>query len=1351
MTSASTNPRRKWLYVAAVAGLFLIAASFAAVWYLSSPSFNTWLRARVISTLEQATGGRVELGELNWKLSGLSIEARDLTIHGLESANDQPYVHVDRAFLQAKIMSVFRRQIGLRSFELDQPAVHIIVYPDGSTNQPAPKLARSNGATLQKIVDLQSDSAIVKDGRFVLNAHPVPVDFDASDVAVSLGYTPSTKSYDGTIHAGRIVTKLSGLRPIAAIADAEFTVSASSAQLKSLQVSSGGSRFEVSGSLHDFAQPAVAFTYRGALRLADVGAILRKAQLRGGLLKIDGNGAYEASSYHSSGKIAADGVEWKEPSFRIRKASVGADFNLDRDRLEIPRLSIRALGGVATGSAEVVDWLSPTGNRAAASSAKQRGAVHLRVAGMSLSAIATAASKKSLPLDRLKLAGITGGTISTSWTGPIDNAVTQLALAVSAPASAGADELPTTADLSGVYTARSQTLQISKLNVTTPATRIQASGMLGGRTSSLDVTASTANLGEWKPFFAAEGKPSQWPIDVRGQAAFNGSASGKLSAPSIAGHLRVADFDSILAPFSTGSGTQLPSAPSSAPQPSTARRMHWDSFTANLRYSPAALSLKQAVLRRGRAQVNFDFSADLDRGRFTDQSQFTAAVNIRNGDLADLQTLAGYDYPVTGTVQLSANVSGTQADPHGGGDLQITNAVVYGQSVSRLSSKISFAKGQLQLTDVQAAQNHAEVTGMVAYAPSSRTFRFNLRGTDFNLADVRGTFQEKFHPAGKMKFTADGSGTLEQPSIDADVSLTNVVLNGERVGDMNLQARTTGDTMKVFARADISDSELTVEGNIRLRENYPATLAVRLKHVDLDPLIRAYMKGRLTGHSHFEGKIDINGPLRDFRNVGVTGEVSQFYVPVENINIRNEGPIRFSLARQVLSLQQLHLVAEDTDLSATGTAELAENKRLDLAANGHVNLKIIQSLSPDYTSYGQLAMNVRVRGTIANPRLNGEVQISNGGISYIDLPNGLSDANGKLFFNNDRLQISQLTARTGGGTVNMTGYVTYARTLGFNIQAKANDIRLRYPPGVSAMADANVRLTGTLQNSLLSGDVTITRFGLNPRFDFAQYLARSRQPENVVNPKSPMNNVRLDLHVTSTPELQVQTSLAKLSGDVDMRLRGTALRPSALGRVVIVEGDIFFNGTKYHLERGDVTFTNPTRIQPIVDVEASTRVRDYDITLGFHGPTEKLSTTYRSDPPLATADIIALLAFGRTREESALQPVSNQNFTETASNAILGQALNATVSSRVQKLFGVSRIKIDPQVGGAENNPSTARVTIEQQVANNLTVTYITDLARSNQQVISVEYNVSRAVSLVAVRDQYGVVSFDVRIRQRKR
>jgi len=53
--------------------------------------------------------------------------------------------------------------------------------------------------------------------------------------------------------------------------------------------------------------------------------------------------------------------------------------------------------------------------------------------------------------------------------------------------------------------------------------------------------------------------------------------------------------------------------------------------------------------------------------------------------------------------------------------------------------------------------------------------------------------------------------------------------------------------------------------------------------------------------------------------------------------------------------------------------------------------------------------------------------------------------------------------------------------------------------------------------------------------------------------------------------------------------------------VEVLEGDVTFNGNKYKLERGDVTFANPARTQPIIDLQATTRVRDYDITVQFRG------------------------------------------------------------------------------------------------------------------------------------------------------
>ena len=50
-----------------------------------------------------------------------------------------------------------------------------------------------------------------------------------------------------------------------------------------------------------------------------------------------------------------------------------------------------------------------------------------------------------------------------------------------------------------------------------------------------------------------------------------------------------------------------------------------------------------------------------------------------------------------------------------------------------------------------------------------------------------------------------------------------------------------------------------------------------------------------------------------------------------------------------------------------------------------------------------------------------------------------------------------------------------------------------------------------------------------------------------------------------------------------------------------------------------------------------------------------------------------------------------------------------------------------------------------------MTLTFISNVAQSAQQIVQVEYNINRRLYVVAVRDQNGVVSFDIKYRQRRR
>jgi translocation and assembly module TamB len=134
--------------------------------------------------------------------------------------------------------------------------------------------------------------------------------------------------------------------------------------------------------------------------------------------------------------------------------------------------------------------------------------------------------------------------------------------------------------------------------------------------------------------------------------------------------------------------------------------------------------------------------------------------------------------------------------------------------------------------------------------------------------------------------------------------------------------------------------------------------------------------------------------------------------------------------------------------------------------------------------------------------------------------------------------------------------------------------------------------------------------------------------------------------------------------------------------------------------------------------------------------------------------VISLLAMGRAPDQTAgiasSQVVSNTNYVATGTNALLGQAIATPVSGRLQRFFGVSRLKIDPNLQNLDATPQ-ARITIEQNISKNITLTYITNLANVNQQVVRLEFDVNRNWSVVAVREENGLFGVDFLYKKRFR
>jgi len=148
------------------------------------------------------------------------------------------------------------------------------------------------------------------------------------------------------------------------------------------------------------------------------------------------------------------------------------------------------------------------------------------------------------------------------------------------------------------------------------------------------------------------------------------------------------------------------------------------------------------------------------------------------------------------------------------------------------------------------------------------------------------------------------------------------------------------------------------------------------------------------------------------------------------------------------------------------------------------------------------------------------------------------------------------------------------------------------------------------------------------------------------------------------------------------------------------------------------------------------------------GPVDNMKLSYTSDPPLQFEELVGLLASGKTPTSDptllANQPMqSPQTFQQMGESAIVGKALADPVSNRLQRVFGVSQLKIDPTFTSGSQLPQ-AQLTLQQQIANNLMFTYVTALDNPNATSIQMEMTLTPEWSALATRDQNGIFSVNL-------
>ena len=786
-----------------------------------------------------------------------------------------------------------------------------------------------------------------------------------------------------------------------------------------------------------------------------------------------------------------------------------------------------------------------------------------------------------------------------------------------------------------------------------------------------------------------------------------------------------------------------------------------------------------------RYRVNSDFAGSniaVDgESLLTGDHQTTATANIANLPIDRVLAVAGRtDLPLRGTLGGAAQLSGTLASPRVNVQLQIAKGSVERESFDSLRASISYTDQLLQVTQLDLAKDSSRIqlAGSLAHPAGdyeSGQLRFDVRASQFRLGRSEALQQAQPGLDGVVQLTAAGAATLRRDGLpllsmlNGDLSTRGLTLSGAALGNLTATAQTQGREVVFDLQSDLARSTIQGNGRMQISPDYPAAAHLTLSNLTYSGLRNLIGGAALPVEAAAAGDLDISGPLArpdELRGTiqltrleahaqpGTSIRPGQRAVPFD---IHNPAPIVLALDRSTVSVRSFRLTGAQTDLNVSGSASLAGTRRVNARIAGSLKLGLLEAFDPNIFSSGGVALDATLTGSLSEPSVNGVLNFDNASFNMVSLPAGLSNANGTVAFTGKEAIIQNLNGEIGGGKLTLAGFVAYGGPLAqFRLQATASRIRVDYPETATTQASARLTLTGTSARSLVSGNVTILDVALHSHSDIGSILSSAAAPAAKPAVRTGLlAGIRFDVRIRTAPETQFRTTLTQnLQADADLTLRGSLDQTGMLGRINVTQGEVVFFGSRYNIDQGSVTFSDPQKVAPVVNVDLETTVQGVQVSISVVGPVDRMKLAYHSDPPMQFSDLVGLLASGKVPTTdpvlAARTPAApTQSFQQAGASTLLSQAVANPVAGRLQRLFGVTRLSINPEIIGGATNSAQATLTLQQQITPEISFTYSQDVTKANSQVVRVEWAIDRQWSAIAQRDIYGQFDLDFLYKKR--
>lgn len=633
---------------------------------------------------------------------------------------------------------------------------------------------------------------------------------------------------------------------------------------------------------------------------------------------------------------------------------------------------------------------------------------------------------------------------------------------------------------------------------------------------------------------------------------------------------------------------------------------------------------------------------------------------------------------------------------------------------------------------------------------------------------------------GPVALFARVTGSAQTPLVAADLEVgpgTISLLDLPSISNVRVRAHAAGGWLELREGfLTYQDAEVSATGRAPLSWAMPSAgppaggaevhaRATNLTAAVLSPFLDPSTVNEISGS--LDASLEATSAEMDLSSVTGYFQIDRLDLRVADLPVSQRVPTRIVARDGFARVEAWDWVGQGATLSVAGQIRL-EDREAAFLANGFVDLRLLTPFVRDsgMALAGRVEPRLSITGAIDNPRIDGDLTLADGELRLADPRVIVSDLEARAVLNRTSAQITALTGTVNGGTLTGGGSLSFVSTegLGAQLATTIRGMALEFPDGLRSEIDADLNLAaaslvggpeGSEPAGRISGMVTVVQGSYRePLAVVAGILAGMRAQALTtgaagVTEVSPiMSALALDVRLITEDDIIVDNNYGRLDLGADLRVIGTAAAPSLAGRADVREGGQLFVGRNvYTVTSGAIDFTNPTVIEPNLNIVATTRVGAEDIEVTITGSAESPTVALDSSSGLGEPEIASLLLTGRRLEDL---PPGDAAFVGTQ---VLGN-FSAEVLGFASRAVGLDTIRLggvdtpntrrDAFESETDVDPTT-RLTFGKNIGPNANVTFSQSLRDSDAQAWIVDYALRRGLELRFVSDDDDLRSFGFR------